>query len=187
MNGKPSAIILVGFSTTGKTQVGSRVARLLGWEYVDTDAEIESMAGKPIPKIFAQDGEPVFREMERKALLAACQREKVVIATGGGAVLDPANRELMSRRGMVVCLDAEPGTIYQRLRRDADNPVLPVIRPLLNVPDPLGRIQELKASREPFYSFAHFIIKTDNLVVEAASEEVVRRWSAGGGGKGERC
>ncbi|MDP7240219.1 MAG: shikimate kinase, partial [Dehalococcoidia bacterium] len=77
----PSAIILVGFSTTGKTQVGARVARMLGWRCVDTDAEIEKLAGKPIPKIFSQDGEPVFREIEKQALTQACQGDKVVIAT----------------------------------------------------------------------------------------------------------
>lgn len=184
MSQVPSAIILVGFSTTGKTQVGTRVARLLGWRCVDTDAEIEKLAGKPIPKIFSQDGEPVFREIEKQALMQACQEDEVVIATGGGAVLDADNRELMCRMGIVVCLDADPGTVYNRLLRDADNPVVPVIRPLLDVPDPLRRIQELKAVREPFYAFAHFTVKTDGLDVEAASQEVVRCWRMW---KGEPC
>lgn len=184
MSGGASSIILVGFSTTGKTQVGARVARLLGWDYVDTDAEVEKLAGKPIHRIFAQDGETVFRELEKQALLAACQRERVVVATGGGVVLDATNRELMCQRGMVVCLDAGPDTIYQRLLRDAENPVVPIIRPLLDVPDPLRRIQELKSVREPFYSFAHFAIKTDGLDVDDASQEVMRHWRLW---KGEPC
>ncbi len=184
MSQVPSAIILVGFSTTGKTQVGARVARMLGWRCVDTDAEIEKLAGKPIPKIFSQDGEPVFREIEKQALTQACQGDKVVIATGGGTVLDACNRELICRKGMVVCMDAEPDTIYNRLLQDADNPVVPVIRPLLDVPDPLRRIQELKTVREPFYSFAHFTVNTDGLDVETASQEVVRCWRMW---EGEAC
>lgn len=173
---RPANIILIGFSTTGKTGVGKKVAQLLKWDYLDTDWEIETLAGKPIPQIFAQDGEEVFRELERQVLLAACQKERVVIATGGGAVLDPANRELMRHRGLVLWLDAQPQTIYQRLLRDADNPVVPVIRPLLAVPDPLKRIYELKAYREPFYSFAHFVIPTDELSLEEVCQEVIRRW-----------
>lgn len=169
-------IILVGFSTTGKSQVARKVAQLLNWSAIDTDAEVERLAGKSITDIFRQDGQAVFRELERQALLSACGREQVVIATGGGAVLDSRNRELMLARGLVVCLEAEPQTIYQRLRRDAENPVLPIIRPLLTVADPLKQIHELKAGRKPFYALAHVTIATDTLSIEEVSHEVVKYW-----------
>lgn len=177
-------IILIGFSYTGKTQVAQRVAQMLGWACIDTDAEIERRVGKSISQVFSQDGEPVFREVERQVLQDACSQERAVISTGGGAVLDPANRELMRRRGFVIHLEAEPQTIYQRLRRDAEDPVRPVVRPLLTVPDPLGRINELKAQREPFYAFADGVVPTDNRSIEEVSQEVVRLWRLG---RGEVC
>ncbi len=95
--------------------VARGVARSLGWEAMDTDDEVVKLAGKSIPEIFNQDGEPHFRRLEREALAEACRRRRVVIATGGGAILDPQNRILMRRSGAVVCLEANPGTIYRRL------------------------------------------------------------------------
>ena len=103
-------IILTGFSYTGKTEVGRLVSGKLGWCFVDTDEEISKAAGKSIPEVFAQDGESRFRQLEREALAAACRQRKSVIATGGGAIVDSGNRELMADCGVVICLDAKPAT-----------------------------------------------------------------------------
>ena len=168
-------IILIGFSTTGKSVVGREVARQLGWELVDTDEEIVRLSGKSIAQIFAEDGEEYFRRMERQVLAKACKKEeKTVIVTGGGVILDPENRELMKKRGMIVCLEATPETIYQRLLKDtaASGP----LRPLLAVADPLQRIHQLKEYRQPYYAIADWTVHTDNLTLDEVFREVMRSW-----------
>lgn len=170
-------IILIGFSTTGKSSLAPRVAQHLGWEGVDTDEEVVKLAGKPIPQIFAQEGEGHFRGLERQVLERACSGERKVIAAGGGAILDPGNRQLLQESGMVVLLEAQPQTIYQRLLKDTENQVSPNIRPLLAGADPLERIQSLKAQRQPLYSaIAGWTVHTDNLTEEEVASEVVRGW-----------
>ncbi len=170
-------LILIGFSGTGKTLVGREVARRLGWEFVDTDAEIQKRAGKPIPRIFAEDGEPAFRGLEKAALREACAGLGRVIATGGGSVVDPENRELMLRRGYVVCLDAQPQTIYNRLLGDCADPG--EVRPLISGPEPLERISALKARRQGHYAVAHHTVHTDNLSIEETAQEVMKEWKDG--------
>lgn len=167
-------IVLIGFSTTGKSEVGSRIARHLGWDLIDTDEEITRLAGKSIARIFAEDGEERFREMERKALAGACGREKSVIATGGGAIVNPGNRELMKKRGAVICLEASPETIHQRLLKDKESSAAP--RPLLEVDDPLKRIEELKERRQLYYAMADWTVHTDQLNLEEVCQEVIRGW-----------
>jgi shikimate kinase len=186
--GAANSIFLVGFMGTGKTQVGREVASLLGWELVDTDAEIESRAGKPIRQIFAEDGEPAFRLLEKQVLQEVCSAinspNNKVVSSGGGMMADPQNRELMLSSGLVVCLDALPETIYSRLLGDSSNlnanpqsnPLQE--RPLLSGPDPLGRIKEIKDSRRAHYMKAHCTISTDNLTVAQAAQEVVRMWQS---------
>ena len=164
-------IILVGFSGTGKTQVGREVARLLGWEFLDTDAQIEERAGKPIHQIFEGDGESAFRLLEKQAIQDACSGQGRVISTGGGVVVDPENRDLMLRRGLVICLEALPETIYRRLMDNDENPV--AVRPLLSGHEPLERIRTLKDHRQSFYSEAHVEVHTDNLTVEHVAQEVM--------------
>ena len=168
----PDNIILVGFSGTGKTLVGQEVARLLGWDFIDTDGEIEGKVGKSVQRIFAEDGEPAFREMEKGALSDACSADHRVISTGGGAPVDPENRELMLSRGYVVCLDALPETIYGRLVVNDSNPL--TVRPLLSGPEPLARIKALKSQRREYYLAAHRTVATDNLTVEQVAEEILR-------------
>ncbi|MBI4337429.1 MAG: 3-dehydroquinate synthase [Chloroflexi bacterium] len=169
-------LILTGFSGTGKTAVGRQTARLLAWDFVDTDQEIVRQAGKPIERIFAEDGETAFRALECEALARACATPRAVIATGGGVMADPANRELMLRSGVVVCLEAQPETIYQRLFQAAKAASDPVVRPLLAGPDPLERIRTLKATRQPAYALAHWTVHTDHLSVEEVAREAVRAW-----------
>ena len=166
-------IILVGFSGTGKSRVGREAARLLDWECVDCDEEVRRRAGKPIPGIFVEDGEPAFRRMEKEILAEACSGEKRVIATGGGAMIDQDNRWLMLSRGYVVCLEADAGTIHGRLMASSTGPVEE--RPLLSGPDPLERIAALKAERQPYYAMAHCVLPTDGLTVEEVAGRVVEK------------
>jgi 3-dehydroquinate synthase len=172
-------IILTGFSGTGKSAVGLLTARALGWEFVDTDAEIVKRAGKPVSKIFAQEGEAAFRKMEREELKRACGGSRRVIATGGGVLMDAGNREVCFESGLVVGLEARPETIYKRLsaQRGARNPEE---RPLLASEKPLERIQELKAQRQPYYSMAHWTVSTDHLTEAQVAAEVVRAWQTVG-------
>ncbi len=173
-------IILVGFPGTGKTAIGREVARLHGWAFVDNDVEIVRRTGRPIEAIFAQDGEPAFRRMEREVLAEACARQGVVVATGGGAMVDPANRELLRRTGVVVCLEASPETIVARLSAQQGEPERDdgtLVRPLLAGADALERVRELKASRQALYAQAHWTVHTDNLTITEAASEVKRAWT----------
>ena len=175
---RPHRIFLTGFSCTGKSRVARLVAEKLGWEAIDTDALVEREAGRPIPRIFAEEGEARFRELERQAVRAASSREKAVVAVGGGAILSAENRRVMADGGFVVCLEARPETIFRRLQSgEADTPSE---RPLLAGPNPLGRIRHLKGLRQPLYSLADFTIHTDALSLEQVASEVVRAWRANG-------
>ncbi|MFW6126498.1 MAG: 3-dehydroquinate synthase [Chloroflexota bacterium] len=164
-------IILTGFSFTGKSEVGRLVAQRLGWCFADADQEIVALAGKDIPAIFARDGEGMFRDLERQVVSRLCGGQGYVIATGGGAVIDPDNRRLMSGSGLLVCLDARPETIYQRLL--AAQEAYHAVRPLLAVDGPLEHIKSLKASRQRYYDMADRTVRTDDLTVSQVVERVV--------------
>ena len=131
-------VVLIGFSCTGKSRVCSLLAQQLGWRPVDTDDLIVALAGKPIERIFAEDGETHFRAVERAAVAQACVGEQRVIATGGGAPVAAENRRLLFRSSLVVALQARPETILKRLRRQL---AAGAVRPLLDTPDPLARIR----------------------------------------------
>jgi len=169
-------LIITGFSGTGKSLVAKEVARKLNWDFLDTDDEIVKQAGKPIAEIFRQDGESKFRELEREAIRSACQRRQAVIAIGGGAIVDPQNYELLAKTGLIVCLEAKPETIYGRLFREAACSRGTEVRPLLAVDNPLERIRQLKASRQPYYAKADWTIHTDVLSISEIAEEVIRAW-----------
>jgi shikimate kinase/3-dehydroquinate synthase len=109
-------LVLTGFMGTGKTAAGRELARRLGREFVDMDAEIEARAGKPVPRIFAEDGEPTFRQMEAALCAELSARQGLVVATGGGALVDAANRAAMMRTGTVVCLTCDPDEILRRVQ-----------------------------------------------------------------------
>ncbi len=167
-------IFLTGFAGTGKTTVGRLVAERLRWDFRDTDEMVVLRAGKPIPAIFRREGEEGFRALEREVLAEAAGSEGTVISCGGGAVVDPANRELM-QRGLVVCLEARSETIFARLR-PAMEALTAEERPLLAGPDPLERIRRLKAERQPLYAAADWTVHTDTLSPEDAANEVARAW-----------
>ncbi len=168
-------LILAGFSFTGKTVVAERVAGRMKRRLVDSDHEIATLAGKPIPQIFVEDGESRFRELEQRVLQWACRRRKAVIAIGGGAVVDARNRDMFFSSGVLICLEATPQTIYQRLiasQQEGGN----VERPLLSVPDPLSRIATLKASRQAYYATADRAVHTDDLSIDQVVEEVISQY-----------
>jgi shikimate kinase/3-dehydroquinate synthase len=169
-------LVITGFSGTGKSLVAREAAGRLNWDYLDTDDEIAKQAGKPIAEVFRQDGEGRFRELEREAIRRACEKKQTVIAVGGGAIVDPQNYELLARTGLIVCLEAKPETIYERLFRAAARSPKTEVRPLLAVDNPLERIMQLKASRQAHYARADWTIHTDNLSVGEVAEEVIRAW-----------
>lgn len=137
-------IFLVGMMGAGKTTVGRQLARRLKKRFVDSDSEIEARTGVRIPVIFEIEGEPGFRRRESQVLRELANDRGVVIATGGGAVLDPANRAYLARSGLVVYLYVPPAVLWERTRHDKS-------RPLLQVEDPRSRIEQLYLQRDPFY------------------------------------
>jgi shikimate kinase len=162
-------IVLVGFMGTGKSTVGRLLAARLGRPFVDMDEEIERRAGRPIPEIFAREGEPAFRRLERALVRELSARSGLVIAPGGGIVLDPANVADFARSGLVACLAAAPATILARVGQDPH-------RPLLQGGDPLGRIVALLDRRRDLYEAIPFRIDTDGLAPEAVAERVLARF-----------
>lgn len=138
----------------GKTTVGRQLAKHFGRRFVDADHEIEARTGVRIPTIFEIEGEIGFRRRESQVIAELAQEDGLVLATGGGVVLDPANREVLKRTGLVIYLNALPAMLYERTRHDRN-------RPLLQVPDPLGRITELFGLRDPLYrETAHLVVDT---------------------------
>ncbi len=164
----PHNIILVGFMGTGKTVVGHALARNLKYSYIDTDDMIEEVAGKSIPRIFAEDGEAHFREIEKSVIRELADLDKHVVATGGGAVIFDDNIEEMKRAGVVICLDAHPDVVYDRVKDDE-------YRPLLQVPNPRERIAELLDQRHEQYIKADMVIDTSELGVEEVVERILQR------------
>lgn len=169
-------LVITGFSGSGKSAVAGEVARRLGWDAVDTDEEVAGRAGKPIAEIFRDDGEARFREMEREEVAKACRRSRTVIAVGGGAIVDRQNYDMLARSGLIVCLEARPETIYRRLYSEAARSPQAEVRPLLAADDPLERIRQLKASRQPFYAGSDWTVHTDCLDIGQVVDEVVRAW-----------
>ncbi len=151
-------VVLVGLPGSGKSVVGKRLAHRHAAEFIDLDERIERETGRSIPEIFADDGEAAFRAMERRvigALGPASDGREVtrIIATGGGAVVDPRNRWSLYRRRLVVWLDGRPEVLAQRLRRS------PRVRPLVAGRDPIGAIRDLASRRERFYAAADLRVR----------------------------
>ena len=166
-------VILVGFAATGKTCVGRRLAERLSREFVDTDQCVEEMAGKSIPEIIAEEGDEAFQDLERQALDEACTRRGVVIAVGGGAIMFEEDRDLMVETGHVVCLEAKPHTIYERLRRAQAEGTSSVAGALLRGDDPVSRIAMFKEIRQPYYAIADWTVHTDRLTIDQVVKEIM--------------
>lgn len=152
-------IALVGMPGSGKSTVGRQLARLLSREFVDSDAVLERRLGMSIREWFAQHGEDAFRDEEQAVIDELTQRPQIVLATGGGAVLRPSNRNALHSRCHVFYLRASPDELFRRVRHDTQ-------RPLLQVDDPQARLRELFRERDPLYR------RTAHYVVEAARPSV---------------
>ncbi len=165
----PGNIFLIGPMGSGKTAVGRQLARQLRLEFLDSDAEIEHRTGVDIPYIFEKEGEAGFREREREIIDSLTQLSNVVIATGGGAILLPQNREHLASRGTVVYLHTG---IEQQLERTKHGKQ----RPLLYTEDPEAKLRELMEFRLPLYeSIANITVTTDGRQVRAVSDEIIER------------
>ncbi|MCX7945383.1 MAG: shikimate kinase [Hydrogenophilus sp.] len=149
-------IVLVGMMGAGKSTAGRLLSARRGWRFVDADELLEQRTGATIPTIFAMEGEEGFRARETKLLHELLECEDCVIATGGGVVIRPENRLLLKQSAVVVYLVASFEVLWERLQNDRS-------RPLLQVPDPKGRLAELLAARDPLYrEVADLIVPTDS-------------------------
>jgi shikimate kinase len=146
-------VVLVGLMGVGKSTVGRRLAKRLGLSFVDSDAEIEDAAGYPAAEIFERYGESDFRDGERRLVARLIEGDVRVIATGGGAYVDPRTRKLLNERAITVWLDAPVDILAERTaRRDT--------RPLLRTSDPKDTLAKLSEQRRPAYEEAHIHIKS---------------------------
>jgi shikimate kinase len=167
-------LYLVGMMGAGKTTVGRMLARRLKLRFVDSDHEIEARCGVKIPVIFEIEGEAGFRAREAQAIAELVQLDGIVLATGGGVVLAPQNRQLLAARGTVVYLRATPEHLYERVRQDRN-------RPLLATGNPLARLRELYRERDPLYrGIADFVVDTGRQSVQVLArgllEQLGERW-----------
>ena len=158
-------VVLTGFMASGKTAVGKRLARRLGYDFVDTDDVIEKKAGCSIAQLFTRGGEAAFRQLERETVAALSFERATVIATGGGTFMDPDNRAALHRLGPVVCLVTSPEIILERVSRSDK-------RPLAQGADAAERLRKLYEARLPSYRLADVMVETDGLSVEQAAARV---------------
>lgn len=152
-------IFLVGLMGAGKTSIGRMLARRMNKDFLDADTEVEKVTGVKIPVIFEIEGESGFRAREEKMIEQLTAMDGIVLATGGGAVISPANRALLKGRGRVIYLRAAPEDLWKRTRRDRN-------RPLLQTADPLGKLRQLHEQRDPLYR------EVADLIVDTGSQSV---------------
>jgi shikimate kinase len=169
-------VYLVGLMGAGKSTVGRLLARRLKLRFIDADHEIEARCGVKIPLIFEIEGEAGFRAREAQVIADLTGLEGVVVATGGGAVLAPSSRERLARGGVVVYLRARPEDLYERVRHDRN-------RPMLAAPDPLARMRQLHAERDPLYrEIADIVLDTGAQSVQALARRLLgkleEQWKA---------
>lgn len=160
-------IYLVGFMATGKTAVGKELARKKKLRFLDLDELIELRERRTISDIFAKDGEPCFRRIERRTLKEVAREKGFVVACGGGIVIDPENIRIMKDSGKVICLQATPEVILKRTSGCAH-------RPLLNVSDPRKQIELLLKLRAPYYAQADKTIDTSKLSIAQVVQSIIK-------------
>ncbi|MFH0762832.1 MAG: shikimate kinase [Candidatus Omnitrophota bacterium] len=162
-----SNIYIVGFMGTGKTSAGREAARRKNWQFVDLDELIELKEKAAIARIFAKKGEPYFRKAEKRALKEAAAQKNLMVACGGGIVIDKDNINIMKKTGVIVCLKASPEVILKRT-------CLYAHRPLLNVANPKKQIELLLKLRAPYYAQADRTIDTSEISVKEAADRIIK-------------
>ena len=160
-------IYLVGFMGTGKSAVGKELAKKKKWQFVDLDELIESEEKRSIPEIFAKDGEPYFRKIEKKSLKQVSTQKKFVVACGGGIVINSENIKIMKQSGIIICLTAVVDIILKRTNSFTH-------RPLLRVANPKKQIELLLKLRAPYYAKADKTIDTSQLSLEEVTDKVLK-------------
>lgn len=163
---KKKNIVLIGFMATGKTSAGKMLAQRLGREFIDTDALVEKKMGMSVSDIFTQYGEETFRKREADAVAEVASEENLVIATGGGIVLNPENIRRLREKGLLVLLETSPIVIARRVSNKKDRPLLS------DSPELIARIEELLAARESFYK-GDLEIETSDLSCEEVVEKIL--------------
>ncbi|MFC2083492.1 shikimate kinase [Bacteroidota bacterium] len=159
---KLKRVYLTGFMTSGKSTIGSILANVLGWDFIDLDDEIVQQTNKSIVQIFKDNGEEYFRKIESELLKEFSNRTKVVIALGGGAIISNTNLELLKSTGKTIYLKVSPETIFKRIKAKTNRPIF---KDLVDSKNPkevfIKRIKNLLIKREPYYSKADLTIDTD--------------------------
>lgn len=165
MNRKQN-LFLIGPMGAGKTTVGRQLAHSMALDFFDSDTEIQKRTGVDITTIFEFEGEEGFRKREKNIIDELTKKESVVLATGGGAILDPDNRRVLSSRGFVIYLHCTPEQQYERIYRDRN-------RPLIQTEAPLERLRELMEVREPLYrETADLIIVSDRRNAQTVAKDI---------------
>jgi shikimate kinase len=175
---KPN-IYLIGLSGTGKTRSGRRVAELLGWPFVEMDGVVEDRAGKSIPRIFDENGEDYFRDLESQILVEVAGRGGRVVSTGGGVPIRLENRETMKSSGLVVRLSASAEVIHQRLSMSAPQRGR-TVRPLLGDDAPIEKLKNMMVEREEAYSVSDVTVDTVGKSHDEVAEAIARAWQKSG-------
>lgn len=166
---KPN-LYLVGFMGVGKSAIGRRLAREMGFEFVDSDDQIERKVGKKIPQIFETEGEARFRQYEREFIESGHKAGNCIVSCGGGLVVQSGMSELLKTKGIVICLFASADTIVERTSRNKN-------RPLLNVENPADRVRQLLAEREPIYMNSGACISTDGRSIVEVVRHIKRTYA----------
>ena len=169
MKNQSNCVFLIGMPGSGKSTIGKGLAKALGRPFIDLDHEIEVRCGVAIPVIFEIEGEQGFRKRESLALEEVAAQSDAVVATGGGAILDPHNREVLKANGTVIYLQASVEELYRRTSRDRN-------RPLLATNDPKARLQELFEQRSPIYdTLADVVVETGSAGVASVVQHIVTK------------
>lgn len=160
------SIVLIGMMGAGKTTIGRRLSHRLSLPFVDADAEIERAAAKTIPEIFAEHGEPYFRDGERRVIRRLLGEGPQVLATGGGAFMNSETREAIATHGISVWLKADFEVLANRVRRKSN-------RPLLDTPDPDETIRRLMRDRYPVYASAEITVHSRDVSHDVVADEII--------------
>jgi shikimate kinase len=166
--GEKANIVLCGFMATGKSSVGRMLAKMMGCEFLDMDAAIEKEEGVSVPLIFASRGEPAFRALETSMVERLAKTKGLIIATGGGTIVNPKNLEKLKTCGVVITLTADIPTILQRAGSGED-------RPMLQAEDRVERIKSLLQQRASAYAQADIVLDTSSLTIEEVAQQLIGR------------